>query len=411
MSAEADAPMRAALDIAEELVLLTAAVRSTAVSRMLMGMLVVPSELSPNPASVEGDEDPLNNPLLADLVEHITSSIDSPGTAAALSPFILEASYEYLDRVRMIPLHDAQNDYMERELRKEAIQRLAYGLDMPPEALTGIGESNHWAARQILDDMWVSHGFGVAEQFAQDLASVYLRPILRDAGYPGWENVTIMVDSSQVTVPPDRSQDADQAADRGMIGDVGYRHLKDIPEDFAPTEEERNRWLAVKLRDPLLLGTGDTSGPARDLTPPPPGPEGDSGRRTRVVRASAGAELVGAAALAVARCRELAGIRARQREKNCPECVRMANGAPNALVPHLLGEVQMARLKLDPLEAVRGGADTLRSFLADSGIGMLEAASLGDRIEVFASRTLFEKYQPSLPDDLVEQFLREEMVA
>jgi hypothetical protein len=147
------------------------------------------------------------------------------------------------------------------------------------------------------------------------------------------------------------------------------------------------------------------------MTPPAPGPEGDSGRRTRVVRASAGAELVGAAALAVARCRELAGIRARQREKNCPECVRMANGAPNALVPHLLGEVQMARLKLDPLEAVRGGADTLRSFLADSGIGTLEAASLGDLIEVFASRTLFEKYQPSLPDDLVEQFLREEMVA
>ena len=251
----------------------------------------------------------------------------------------------------------------------------------------------------------------VATQFAQDLASVYLRPILRDADYPGWENVTIIVDSTQVTMPPDRSQDADQAADRGMISDAGYRRLKNIPEDDAPSDEERNRWLAVKMRDPILLGTGESTGPARDLTPPPPGPEGDSGRRTRVVRASAASELVGAASLAVTRCRELAGIRARRLEKNCPDCLRMANGSPAAQVAAVLGEVQMARLKLDPLEAVRGGADTLRSFLADAGVGAGEVAMLGDLVEVFASRTLFERQQPQLPEEIVEQFLREEMLA
>ncbi len=410
MSAEADSPMLAALEVCEELVLLTAAVRSTAVTRMVNGLMVIPTELSPNPAAVEGDEDPMNNPFIQDFAEHIQSNIDNPGTASAAAPYVVEAAYDYIDRIKWISLHDPQTDYMERELRKEAIQRLAYGLDMPPEALTGIGESNHWAARQILDDMWVSHGASVAQQFAQDLASVYLRPALADVGYPDWENVTIIVDASEVTVPPDRSQDADQAADRGMISAEGYRRLKNIPADMAPSEEERQQWLAVKMRDPLLLGTGDAP-PGDDATPPPPGPEGDSGRRTRVVRASAASELVGAAALAVTRCRELAGVRLRQREKNCPECLRQANGAANHALAAALGEVQMARFRLEPLDAVKGGADTLRAYMSEAGVPAPRVNALGDLIEVFSARTLFERAQPRLPDEIVEQFQREEIAA
>lgn len=412
MSAEADSPMRAALDIAEELILLTAAVRSTAVSRLLNGMLLIPTEMSPNPPEVEGDEDPMNNIFLQDFVEHVKAQIENPGTAAALAPFIVEGAYDYIDRIRWMQLHDPATDYMERELRKEAIQRLAYGLDMPPESLQGMGQSNHWAARSIMEDTWVSHGSAVAARFATDLASVYLRPALRDIRYPDWENVTIMVDSSEVTVPPDRSQDADQAFDRGAISRDGYRRLKNIPEDMASSEEELDEWRAIKLRDPILLGTGDATTPDPTMIPDPPGPEGDSGRRTRVVRASAGTvALSGAASAAVARCRELAGIRLKRLEKDCPECIRLANGARPTQIAAAIGEVQMARLKLDPLDAVRGGADTLRSWLVDVGVPNDRAQTLADTVEVFSSRTLFEREHPRLPDEIMEQFDREESLA
>jgi hypothetical protein len=410
MSGEATSPMQGALQVAEELVLLTAAVRSTAVSRLLNGMLILPTELSPNPVAPEGDEDPMNNPFLQDLVTHIAAQIDNPGTAEAAAPFVTEGAYDYIDGIKWMALHDPQTDYMERELRKEAIQRLGYGLDMPPEVFSGIGASNHWAGQQVLNDQWTSHGYAVASQFATDLSKIYLRPALREEGYADWERVVIMVDGSAVTLPSDRTQDADQAFDRGAISREGYRRLKNIPEDMASSEADIDEWRAIKLRDPMLLGTGDTAAPDPAMIPPAPGPEGDSGRRTRVV-ASAGSELIGAASLAVTRCRELAGLRAKQREKNCPECIRMANGAPNAHVAAVLGEVQMARLKLDPLEAVRGGADSLRHFLVDAGMPAERVETLADLVEVFAARTLFDQRQVSLPEEIAEQFQREEMMA
>src|SRR5262245_49043479 len=150
----AASPLRAVLDIAEELNILTAAVRATAVSRMLNGMLMLPSEISPQPMGPGADEDPQQSVFLAAFIEHIKAQIEDPAAAEAKAPFLLEGAYEYLDRVKWIQMHDPQSDYLERDLRIEAIKRLALGLDMPPEALEGFPNTNHWAAQQIQWDMW-----------------------------------------------------------------------------------------------------------------------------------------------------------------------------------------------------------------------------------------------------------------
>src|SRR5687767_933231 len=72
----ADSPMRSVLDIAEELLILTRSVRATAVSRLVRsGILLVPQEIEPPPQEAIGDEDPLNSPLLRDLVEHVTGAV------------------------------------------------------------------------------------------------------------------------------------------------------------------------------------------------------------------------------------------------------------------------------------------------------------------------------------------------
>ena len=119
-SGEADSPMRACLTVARELLVLTEAVAATAVSRTTNGILIIPQEISPSPAEPDGDEDPLNNPFMADLVGHIVAAKEQAGTAEAAAPFILEPAYEYADGIRMVQLHDTQNDYAEIGLRKEA---------------------------------------------------------------------------------------------------------------------------------------------------------------------------------------------------------------------------------------------------------------------------------------------------
>src|SRR5512139_274762 len=237
-SGESDSPMHAILEIAEELVILTKAVRATAVSRMVNGLLKVPTELSFGAAEAIGDEDPENNPFLQDLIEHLTGVIENAGTAEAAAPFIAEAASEFLTGLEWIKLHDPQTDYMERELRVEAIRRAAYGLDMPPEVLLGLADANHWTGRQITHDMWRSHGAPVAEQLCDDLSEAYLRPALRDAGFARWQEVVVSYDDADVVVSPDRSDEADRAFDRMGLSWEGYRKLKGIPEAMAPDEDE-----------------------------------------------------------------------------------------------------------------------------------------------------------------------------
>ena len=233
-SGEAESPMRAGIEIADELDLLTKAVKSTATSRMLNGMLKIPQELSFGADEPGLDDDAEANPFLQEMLDHMDGVIENPGTPEGSLPWFAEGAAEYLADLEWMSLHDAQTDYMEKDLRLEAINRLAMGMDLPPEVLKGMAEANHWGARQIMHDTWRTHGSVVAEQFCDDLADAYLRPALLQAGFEDWHRVVIAYDDSQVVVPPDRTDDADKAYDRGNVSDSGYRTMKGISEDDAP---------------------------------------------------------------------------------------------------------------------------------------------------------------------------------
>ena len=751
----ADAPLRSVQEICEELILLTKAVQSTALTRLTNGLLLMPQEISPGAAEPVGDEDPENNPFISDLIEHFTGQIENPGSAEARVPPLVEASYEYLDRIRWMQLHDPSTDYLERDLRTEAIKRLALGLDFPPEVLLGMTDANHWCndsetevltidrgfiqqdalqigdtirtlnagtgesewapvediyraevqdlpmmelesrfhhslstlnhrwpvlrdeeiewttsaklrprdrifravpsadlprepiyddsfvevvawfvtegtctwpsekhcqvrigqshlsnpdlvaqirgtltrsygdgcetllrgpgigraeemepawreaveergmtlfhlnkaaygplldtmeswrskvlksefilsltqaqlelfletcalgdgrisesggfeinqrdparmdaiemagilagrstsrrtrltggfgkkklqtyqsvhspsntttlvadkqkfvsytgiiwcpvtkngtwlarrngkvfytgntAKQVVHDMWRSHGAPIAEQFCDDLSEAYLRPALQEGGFEDWAKVVVTYDDADVVVAPDRSEDADKAVDRIEIGAKGYRELKGIPESMAPTTEEMQLMIALKMRRPELLpekylpagglappatqqpgpqaGPEDTTNPENG--PPSPGTRDGSRQEAR----TASAKIMGAAELALVRCREIAGSRIRSYQKSCPECLEPANGKPNALVASLIGPQVLTEMNAPaPLKLVAGGSDGFRSLLLGWGFPETQAGALAEMVEVHAARTLFEQMQSPL---------------
>lgn len=408
----ATSSLRAVQDICEELILLTKSVHSTAITRLTNGMLLMPQEISPGAAEPIGDEDPENNPFVAEIIEHYIGQIENPGSAEARMPPLVEASYEYIDRIRWMQLHDSANDYLERDLRTEAINRLAISLDFPPEVLKGMTDANHWTARQVVHDMWRSHGAPIAEQWCDDLSEAYLRPALEDADYEDWARVVIGFDDADVVIPPDRSEDADEAYDRpGGVSPKGYRDLKGIPPSFAPDDEEFQLQLAIKMNNPALLPDkylphglpepvqqpGPDAAPQNGTDPQngPPSP----GRRdvSRPESRTASAEIMGAAKLSLIRCRELAGSRIRTYKDSCPECLEPALGKPNALVASLLGVETLKTMNVpSSLKLVQGGTDSFRSLLLGMGYPESQAAALCEMIEVFAARTLYEKGQPAL---------------
>jgi hypothetical protein len=115
---------------------------------------------------------------------------------------------------------------------------------------------------------------------------------------------------------------------------------------------------------------------------------------------------MGAAMMALARCRELAGIRVRQKERLCPECLAPANGKPHAMVASIVGVGTLERLDLNPTTLVRGGADTLREMMISWGYDPTQAHEISKMIETYAARTLFDERQPPLPAGFVTQFER-----
>jgi hypothetical protein len=400
-SDEPDSPVRAVMDICEELLLLTAAVRSTATTRMTNGMMLIPQQISPSPPEPKGDEDPENNIWLADYIEHVQNQKENPGSAEAAVPFLLEGDYEYLDRVRWMQTHDPQTDYMEKELRTEAIKRMALGMDMPPEALLGMTDANHWTAKQVMHDMWRSHGIPKAEQFADDLSEEYLRRGLQDDDYEDWNKVVVGIDDSQVVISPDRTEDADKALDRIAIGFPGYREMKGIREDMAPTEQEKEFLATLKIRQPVEISGQELiiaqRGPQPGANGNAPAEEGPPSPGTRDVSRpearTASARILGAAELALNRCRELAGVRIRHKCKDCAE------GEPDSLVAATLGAEQVK----DPMKLVHGGTDGFRSLLREWSFEETQAASLCQSLEVYAARTLCEPRQPELPSGFMAQ--------
>jgi hypothetical protein len=424
-SGEAEAPMRAVIEIGEEIDLLTKSVKSTAVSRLLNGMYRVPSEMSFGADEPGMDEDPKRNPFMEAMFKHMIGVVENAGSPEAALGFFAEGPYEFLDRLDHIDLHNTANDYLEQNLRKEAIDRAAMGLDLPPEVIKGMAEANHWGARQILHDTWRSHGSVIAEQCCDDFADAYLRPALRDLqgeeAFERWREVVIGYDDSNVIVPPDRTDDADKAYDRGQVDDDGYLKLKGIPASMKATEEDKRIYLAIKLREPALLKgtrfeieepqpTGFPPGPEAkpseqqpaEETPPEPGPAGVSRRESR---ASA---VQGAAWTALYRCRELAGSRIRTQHRRVPELTQDLDGKPNADVCALLGQDKLrGNGKLEPLELVKGGTDVFSVYLTDAwGFTNAQAEALSEMLLVHAARTLFDLRGPTLPSGFVAQVER-----
>lgn len=419
-SGEAESPMRAALEIARELQLLTKAVQTTAIARMLTGILKVPAELSFGSDEPGQEEDAESNPFLRDLIEWATGILENPGSADSATPFIAEGAAEFLEQLQFMETHNPEKDYMEKDLRLEAISRLGMGLDMPPEVLKGLAAANHWGARQIMHDAWKGHGSGIAEQFCDDLAEAYLRPALRESDYEDWRTVVVAYDDSEVVVSPDRSDDAHKAYAAGALSDEGYLKLTGLPLEFLPNAEEKKIWLAVKMREPQFLeGTkyeielpepgslepGPQPDPSRnggdpEEEPPAPGPAGVSRRESRSLA------MQGAASSAIVRCRSLAGSRIRSRHHKTPEFSQFCDEI-NSSLASLMGQKMLEEMGTpEALELVKDGANDFVNLCLEWGVHAAQAAAMGQMIEVFASKTLYERELPKLPPGLSAQIER-----
>ena len=287
---EADAPTRGVMSVLREIDLLTKHIHASAQSRLAgAGILAIPAEAVFPPGQgpqtsrgVDPDDENLTaaeDTFVETLIEGMTVPLTDRGSAAAVVPLVIKVPGELVDKITHIRF-DTPFDERVLALMENAIKRLALGLDIPPEILTGTSAMNHWGAWQVAEEAITMHVEPLSETVVNALTVGYLRPALEAEGFSAEDIASVMVwyDTSDLRTRPDRSKGAVEAYDRyELSADAMLREIG-LNVDDGPDDDERRRRILLDIARsnvalaPLLLAElGLVAG--LDITPAPPAVE------------------------------------------------------------------------------------------------------------------------------------------
>jgi len=330
---EADSPFRAMLPILSEIEWLTRHVFAQITSRLAgSGILMMPQSMTfPPPPGQDGQEaQTLNDAdsFMTTLADAMLKPIEDPGSPSAVVPIVVTAPDEAIDKARLLTFW-SELDAQSLQLRNEAIRRFALGMDLPPEQVLGMSSNrgtgggtstgvSHWGAWQIEEATIKMHVEPMLDVITQALTVAYLQPATNSDVW------IITYDTAALRLRPDRSKEAFELYDRGLISGDACRRENGFPEDDAPSPEEFRNWLLLKVASgsstPEQVGAaiaalgvdlGPLALPAatpRDAQPPPSLEEHPTRPRTPEDNAAA---LVAACEGLVFRALERAGNRLR----------------------------------------------------------------------------------------------------
>lgn len=230
----ADSSSRAARGDMRELELVNRHITSQYMSRLASaGIIVFPEEVT-FPVRPEFADAP--DPFVAEWIETAAQAIKTPGTAAAVVPIPIRVPGEYVDKIRHIDFTQ-MIDRLIIQKRESAVKQLAVDLDIPPEALLGLGGANHWTGWLIDEQGFKVYLAPDMELLCNSLTVGYLHPRLEAMG-EDTSNIVVWYDPSELLLRPDRSQNAMDAYDRLELSGKALRRELGMDEDDAPDNTE-----------------------------------------------------------------------------------------------------------------------------------------------------------------------------
>jgi len=250
---QAISPAQAVLPILGEIYGLTQHVAAQVDSRLAgAGILLVPSEMTfPAPPPVEGAEQRVANDaedLMRVLADAMQASIANREDASALVPIVIKAPAEAIAAIKHLTFWTELDEHA-IDLRNEAIRRLALGMDIPPEVLQGLSESNHWSAWAADESTIKAHAEPLLKLVTSALATGYLRPLLSDEGIAldALRTFSIGADTSEMRLRPNRSKEAMELYDRGELNGASLRRETGFDEEDAQSDEDRVLFYLRKI--------------------------------------------------------------------------------------------------------------------------------------------------------------------
>lgn len=260
---EANSPVRGLEMILNELYKLTQHVSAQADSRLAgAGLLVLPLETTfpppPGEATETTDDDPTAaatqglSGFMRTLAASMVTPIANRDDASAVVPVVVQAPGDQIKNVRHISFATPLSQEA-MSLRQEAIRRLAAGLDMPSEILTGLGGSNHWTAWQIDESSVKTHIEPILQLICNALTVCYLRPIMGED--PDDSDLVVGYDASELKQRPDRSAIAKDLYSLGELSGDALRREAGFDDSDAPTTDDDRRAILRSMIDRAAIDT------------------------------------------------------------------------------------------------------------------------------------------------------------
>lgn len=248
----ADSPVRSNLPVLRELVGLTKHVGANIDSRLAgAGLLVLPNsvEVVGNAATTETAGEEPSHPFVDALIEAMTTPLADRDSASAVVPLTIKVPDEVAAQIGQDNLIRFSTPFDEaaKELRDEAIRRLALGLDAPPEVLLGLGSTNHWSAWQIEEATVKTHIEPLLALVADALTTDYLWPVLAEAGVEDARDYIVWFDTHDLTLRPNRTQEAGDLYDRGELAGHALRRESGFDESDAPVTPDVDQAVQTAL--------------------------------------------------------------------------------------------------------------------------------------------------------------------
>ena len=380
--------VRACLEVLEELVILTRLVRSSAISRLaLSGILAIADEFDDDvdDTGVEDDSEAAH-PLIVDIILNGAKAIDDPASASSWLPYLLTGPAALIEKgLKFIEFKS--DDSVNVVKRREALERLAQGLDLPVEIILGHQQTTFANAAQISEDTFKVHIEPGVKMLCDAITLGILWPSLAvesgltadqiaESGYPD-EIMAFAVgyDASMLVSRPDMTQ---QILDlylkdptQGSVAITEVRKTVGLPGEGAPDIEEQTKRIdavrLTKIRETIVAPPSD-SAVALDQAgkAPVPGESAgqaqletsgtkEGGRTSDTVEVIASAQrlalrIQAAGEVTLERCADRVGAKVRSKARSTVDLEAMA-GVTNGDVARALGPHSVKRIlgQEDPL--------------------------------------------------------------
>ena len=249
----ADCPARSVLPVARELKALTQHTSAQIDSRLAgAGLLVLPDtiEVLAGQASDpdEGDDDGEMDDFVRALVESMTVPLTNHDSASSVVPLVIKVPEAAVDKIQHIKFA-SDLDTMAKDMREEAIRRVALGMDSDPSVLLGLAGGNHWSAWLVSEDETKLMVAPMAATICHSLTTGWLHPILEQIdGIADPTRYLVWFDLSALELRPDKSADARTLNGSGLLSDAATMAANGFdPDKDKPNAEEFKRRVLLDL--------------------------------------------------------------------------------------------------------------------------------------------------------------------